>query len=450
MKKVVVLNSPVFEKHYPSTNEDYLPPIGLGLIVSALMIKYDVKFIDSLAEKLEIDEIIELIGKMKVKYVCVNIFTTNYNLVRKIVESSNKNIRWIIGGLSTKSLYKEIFGWKTECHIDIVYGDGESIVESLIESNVTEIPFDTARQRRFFIISPISKYYVKEISKEVLNRSIFEFEPQINIFGDSEASIYTSRGCPYNCAYCVAARKRNLELGSIRRKDANSIIAELEIIKEIYPQVKAIRVLDDLFLSDIISFVDAANIFSNFPFSWRAMCHIKSIVKVNDQLLKNIANSGCNELFIGIESGSPSILKKIRKTYDLEIIKTSIYRVLMAGINIKGYFICGFPNETLENLEETFDLANTLTDIAEKMQVKFRNSTFQFRPYFGTELYEEIVKCSGIQKNSILTSMKSSEKLNIEVRNKSFNFDCGNYSSVDDDVLNEYIKKMNSLNAKCP
>jgi hypothetical protein len=49
-KKIIVINSPVFEKNNPNNKEDYLPPLGLGVIVSALEIKYDVKFVDALAD----------------------------------------------------------------------------------------------------------------------------------------------------------------------------------------------------------------------------------------------------------------------------------------------------------------------------------------------------------------------------------------------------------------
>ncbi len=303
MKKVVIINSPLFEeKDSNNNNEDYLPPLGLGIIYSAIEHKFDVTFIDSLADNLGVKDVISILKNRKANFACINIFTTNFSLIKKIVEEVKTKIHWVIGGISTKSLYNEIFKWETDNQIDIVYGDGEIITEEIINSSHAIEPYDKEEKRRFFLIEPCSQYYVKDISNEILNRSIFKHEPQINFFEEKEICIYTSRGCPYNCAYCVAAHRRNKELGNtIRRKSGDSIVLELENIKKQYPDVVAIRILDDLFLFEEDNFQNAICIFNKFNFSWRAMCHIKSIVKVDDQTLENIAKSGCKELFVGIE-----------------------------------------------------------------------------------------------------------------------------------------------------
>lgn len=445
MKRVTILNSPLYEEINPKNNEDYLPPIGLGIIFSSIERKFRVRFVDSIAENLSVEAIINILEKEKPDFVCINIFTTNYNLVKKIVERAPVCLHWIIGGISTKSLHAEIFSWITDSQIDIVYGDGERIVESIITSTISEKPKVFKDKRRFFIVDKHSTYYVKTISNEMLNRSIFKSEPQLNIYDEYEVCIYTSRGCPYHCAYCVASHHRNTELGSIRRKDIKSILSELEAIQAHYPEAVSIRVLDDLFLSDRVSFESAVYIFNRFRLNWRAMCHIKSINNIGNNMLLRLSKSGCKELFVGIESGSPDILIKIHKTSDIDMIERSVKRILNAGIRVKGYFICGLPGETEEDLEKTLKLATILKQHSNDKGI-FRNSTFQFRPYYGTDLYDEIVSGSGMESNSILLNTKDSVELNTKVRNKSFNFESGNYSSVSRDTLISYIVKMNQLN----
>ncbi|WP_456421025.1 B12-binding domain-containing radical SAM protein [Lutibacter sp.] len=440
MKKIIAINSPIFEDKDVKNNEDYLPPLGIGIVVSSLD-EYDIEFVDSIADNLSLQEVLSKINAIKPDFILINIFTTNFLLIKKIVENILINTHWIIGGLSTKSLYSEIFKWETHNLIDVIYGDGELIVNDIINSSLQEQPIQKDNSKRYFIVNKTSKYYVKDISEEKLNREIFKNEPQINIHNELEISIYTSRGCPYNCAYCVAASSRNRDLGVVRRKNSNKIIAELDEIKTIYPKVTAIRVLDDLFLSNKQSFNEATLIFNRFRFNWRAMCHIKSINSIEDKVLENIKDSGCRELFVGIESGSPQILKRIHKTDNIDTILKSVERVLKIGISVKGYFICGFPNETVDDLRKTYELATKLTDFSKKHKGKFRNSTFQFRPYYGTELYDEIVEVSNISKDSILYKVKISDSINKNVRDKSFNFDSGNYSLISDEELNNYIKK---------
>jgi len=445
MKRVIILNSPLYEEINPNNNEDYLPPLGLGIIFSAIERKFNARFIDSIAENLSIDTIIDILENEKPNFVCINIFTTNYSLVKQIVERTLVNLHWIIGGISTKSLHAEIFNWLTESQIDIVYGDGERIVESIITSAISEEPKAFKDKRRFFIVDQHSAYYVKTISNEQLNRSIFKSEPQLNIYDEYEVCIYTSRGCPYHCAYCVASHLRNSELGIIRRKDVNSIVSELQTINTYYQDVVSIRILDDLFLSNRKSFENTVSIFNKFSFSWRAMCHVKSINCMDNKGLYSLSESGCKELFVGIESGSPDILTKIHKTSDVDMIERSVKRILDAGIRVKGYFICGLPGETEEDLKKTLGLATKLKHHSNGKGI-FRNSTFQFRPYYGTDLYDEIVSCLEIESNSILLKTKDSVELNTKVRNKSFNFESGNYSSVSRDTLISYIMRMNQLN----
>lgn len=445
MKHIIAINSPLFEENNEKNNEDYLPPIGIGIVISSIS-DFETEFIDSIADNLNLQEVLSKINSIKPNFVLINIFTTNFLLVKKIVENTSIDTHWIIGGLSTKSLYNEVFKWETHNPIDVIYGDGELIVNDIINSSLQEPPKENNNSKRYFLIDNTSKYHVNDISEEKLNRKIFKKEPQTNIYGKSEISIYTSRGCPYNCAYCVAASSRNKELGTIRRKNPERIIAELNEIRLIYPNVTAIRILDDLFLSNKQSFDEAISIFNKFNFKWRAMCHIKSIDAVDDKVLENIKDSGCQELSVGIESGSPQILKRIHKTDNIDTIIKSVERVLKIGINIKGYFICGFPNETVADLIKTDKLASQLTNLAKKHKGKFRNSTFQFRPYYGTELYDEIVTVNNISKESILYKMKISDSINANIRDKSFNFDSGNYSEITDKELYYYIKKMNDLN----
>lgn len=70
----------------------------------------------------------------------------------------------------------------------------------------------------------------------------------------------------------------------------------------------------------------------------------------------------------------------------------------------------------------------------------FRTSVFQFRPYDGTQLYNEIIQDTGIIQNCQFNETISKFK-----GRSQFNFDFGNYSMESDEVLNEYILKTQRL-----
>lgn len=73
----------------------------------------------------------------------------------------------------------------------------------------------------------------------------------------------------------------------------------------------------------------------------------------------------------------------------------------------------------------------------------FRTSVFQFRPYHGTQLYNEIIKDTGI-----IHECTFNESINHFKRRSQFNFDFGNYSMESDELLNEYIIKTQKLSGE--
>lgn len=447
MKKVYFINSPVIQEKSDLHKEDYLPPIGLGIVITSAHKNHDIQFIDCFLENYGLKELTEEIMNNRPCFCCINIFSTNYWIVKNLIEGITIKVNWIIGGISTRHLYPEILKWKTENSITIVYGDGENIINDLLDQCPKERYKASFENKYYYEVTGDSIYYQKEISYESLDITLFKGVPQSNYYEESEAYIYGSRGCPYNCAYCLAASSLNKEMG-IRVKNEDSLNVEIKNLHNHYCNLKSIRVLDDLFLSNKKSIEQAIRIFSNYHLKWRAMCHIRSFINVPDDLLSNLNKSGCKELFVGIESGSEKILSMIHKQINPNEVKLTITRIVEAGISVKGYFIMGFPQETTDDLDCTLALAAQLSVIEGTQGARFRNSTFQFRPYYGTELCTLMINKGYLTKEEVLLKIRPSKEINQKVRNKSFNFDSGNYSDVSDETLTSYLKSMNDLNAK--
>lgn len=443
MQQVIIINSPLFRDRNDLYDEDSLPPIGLGYIATSLKQKgFDVDLIDAVDQRIPLEHLLITLNSRKPEFIASNIFTTNYELVKELVESIEFKTHFIIGGLSTKQLYQEIIKWKTDNSIDIVTGDGELITVDIVKDQLKEEPFLKNESRRYFIVGRNSAYEMKDISFVPLDRSFFQNEPVIHPLGFTEANIVTSRGCIYNCTFCAAARSLNQDY-SIRERPEESIRQELMEIKRDYPEVASIRVLDDLFLKTSHSVQKAINVFSNFDFQWRSMAHVMTFNKVSPEIMHALKSSGCYELFIGIESGSPSILSSINKTKNIDTIVSNLTKVFEAGINMKGYFIYGFPEETEEDMEKTFQLACNLKNIAQSNNVNFRTSVFQYRPYHGTQIYHDLeAKGHNLQVKQI----EPNKELSSLVGRLQFNFHNGNYSKVDSAVLNDYIYRTINLN----
>jgi radical SAM superfamily enzyme YgiQ (UPF0313 family) len=439
---VVLINSPLFRSQNEILTHHFLHPIGLGYIETYLIENnINVELIDTVKENISIENLIIRLNQEKPKFIGINIFTTNYVLVKDIVEKIDYNCNFIIGGLSTKTLYKKIFEWETSNQIDVVVGDGEYITLDVVNNSFKEKCLLETSKRRVFWIDKNSKYFICDIDSLNLNRHLFKEPLTINIKGKKEMNIVTSRGCIYNCSYCAAATSQNVDF-PVRERSSDSIISELYEIKNQFPSTQSIRILDDLFLKSKNSILKAIKIFSKFDFEWRAMAHINTFNNTDQSLIESMRACGCNELFIGVESGSNRIRREMNKMGNVKYVKENISKIFQAKINIKGYFIYGFPGETLEDITQTYTLAKEIKELSLKFGVEFRASVFQFRPYHGTEIFDHLLK-SGITE--IEDELIQNSDLTGLIGREQFNFYNHNYTNVCFDTILEYICMTNNL-----
>ena len=389
-------------------------------------------------EKLGVEDILKQVSEIKPEFVGINVFTQNYELVQYIIEKMSIQCECFVGGQVVKSIYETILDWKTSNKVNIIIGEGELIIPAIVLENCKEKPIEHLDNKFVYKVDMNSQYFPEDISKIYLDRSFLKDEIINNHYGEKEAAIITSRGCAYDCAFCGGARGLNKDI-SIRMKDVESVKHEIAEICDLYPDLKSIRILDDLFLRNETSISQAADIFQEFSqLHWRGMVHVLSLIKCLDkiQLLKNC---NCKELFVGIESGSNTIRKRINKLGDISSVISVIRELLIHGIDVKGYFMYGFPDETQEDMEETYKLACELRNISEKCEGTFRPSVFQFRPYHGTRLYNEI-----LEKGIDIPNCHYNSSYTLKGRSQ-FNFCSGNYSRVPDEILEEYIVKTQKI-----
>lgn len=439
MKKFLLINSPIFPDS-TDKKEDYLPPLGLGYIATILeKSEVNVELIDCVEERISVDNIIKHINSVSPEFVGINIFTPNYEFVQKIIESIHIKCQIFVGGQTVKAVYNEVLGWKTTNELIIIMGEAEYIIPKIVEGCCEVDPVITAGNKKVYRVDKDSIYFPSDISNIYLDRKFIKNEIVVNHYGMQEASIVTSRGCMYNCAFCGGARDLNKDI-SIRCRTKESIVAEIDELQRLYPGIQCIRILDDLFLRNDNSIKMAVDIFSEYDtLYWRGMAHVLSLVKSIDKI-NLLQQCGCKELFIGIESGSDRIRKKINKVGEQKQIIDVITEILRAGIDAKGYFIYGFPTETEKDFEDTYQLAYKLKEISRLTEGNFRTSVFQFRPYHGTQLYNEIK-----EKRGFVDCCKVNDSLNRFDGRAQFSFHSGNYSEESDKVLNAYIIKTQGL-----
>lgn len=118
-------------------------------------------------------------------------------------------------------------------------------------------------------------------------------------------------------------------------------------------------------------------------FAWDATGRINIVSRAPDALLDLMKEAGCREVAIGIESGSERRLTSMGKRIMPDMTRKAVQALTSRGINVKGYFILGFPTETQTDVQDTLHLIHDLWERADRQPGTFRWSAFEFRPYPG-------------------------------------------------------------------
>jgi radical SAM superfamily enzyme YgiQ (UPF0313 family) len=191
-------------------------------------------------------------------------------------------------------------------------------------------------------------------------------------FGDG-ASLMTSRGCPHRCAFCVG-RKMIGQKGRFRRPEA--VVDEMEALANM--GFRGIRVEDDLFTFKRERVMAICRELDQRAMSirWRAYARVDT---VDRELLDRMKRAGCERLLFGAESGSPEILRRIRKRITPEQTRGAVLMTREAGIGVLASFVLGLPGETPETLRQTLEFA-------ESLGVPYTLNLLT--PYMGTEVRE--------------------------------------------------------------
>jgi radical SAM superfamily enzyme YgiQ (UPF0313 family) len=168
------------------------------------------------------------------------------------------------------------------------------------------------------------------------------------------ASMHTSLGCPYKCTFCCI----NAPFGkpSYRLWSPEAVIKEIDVLVGQYG-VRNIKFVDEMFVlnrSHVLGICDQI-IGRGYDLNIWAYARVDT---VKNEFLEKLRRAGFRWLALGIESGSKHVRDGVEKGRfgSTEILKV-VRRIQDAGINVIGNYIFGLPDDTLETMQETLDLA---------------------------------------------------------------------------------------------
>lgn len=190
--------------------------------------------------------------------------------------------------------------------------------------------------------------------------------------------IQAARGCPFKCRFCGADRV----WGSAKPRWR----APEDVVQE------ACHLRDAYGVTDFVMWEDTFGVkrdrvdrlcreMSRRAPQMRWVCLIRANL-VDDRMLAAVRAGGCHEVQLGVESGSDRLLRAMQKGVCLADIRRAVRLIRSHGLRWHGFFIIGFPGETLEEMKQTVGLIEELGPDTAELSI--------FTPYQGTSYYDEL------------------------------------------------------------
>jgi anaerobic magnesium-protoporphyrin IX monomethyl ester cyclase len=349
--------------------------------------KYDVDFIDAPADGFDLNYVINRIRDFSPGLIVVDTSTPSiYNDI-KVCES-------------LKEVLSEVFILLVGTHVSALPMDSLRLSNSVDAVAVGEYDYTVKEVAEVLSgkrdISSVKGIFYRNSGEIVCNKSrllienldelpfvstIYKRFLKIKNYFNPNAlypmvTITTSRGCPFQCIFCVYPQ--TIMGHKLRLRSIENVVEEIEYIIRSFNGAKSIFFEDDTFTTIKKRCVEISNeiLKRGIKISWTANAR----AALDYETMKVMKKSGCRCLCVGFESGSQQLLDNIKKKISVEKMRCFMADAKRAGILIHGCFMVGLPRETEDTMKQTLKLAKELNP-----------DTVQFYPvmvYPGTEAYD--------------------------------------------------------------
>ncbi len=274
-------------------------------------------------------------------------------LMAKIAKNVFPDSKIVFGGVHATFLTEEVLA---NDFVDIVVsGEGEITFAEILEQKVWRDIKGISFKEKGELVSTSERERITEL--DLLPFPAYDLLPMTRYFPAKGSykrlpaiSMLTGRGCPGKCTFC------NKTLGSrIVSRSAESLIKEIKMLIKEYG-IKQIMFYDDTFTvrKSIVREFCKLIISEQIDISW---CCFSRMDCVEPELLAQMKEAGCHQIMYGIESADETILKSINKKSNNELARNVVAYTKAAGIDVRGVFMLGSPNDTRQSVLKTLDFA---------------------------------------------------------------------------------------------
>jgi anaerobic magnesium-protoporphyrin IX monomethyl ester cyclase len=202
-------------------------------------------------------------------------------------------------------------------------------------------------------------------------------ESWLNNAGYFSLNMCTTRGCPFKCNWCAKPIYGN----RYNSRSPEHVVAEIKLLKQNY-EIDHIWFCDDIFGLKP-GWVEAfAALLKKEKITIRFKIQSRADLLAEERTVKALAASGCENAWIGAESGSQKILDAMDKGITTAQIRTATFLMKALGIKPSFFIQFGYPGELKNDIQQTISMINELLPFEIGISVSY--------PLPGTVFYDKV------------------------------------------------------------
>lgn len=402
----IILAIPVRPNHL---NFWVMPPIGLGYIAAVLAeAGHEVEILNCPKEKYSLSDFERHLAARKPDMLGITVFSHDLQQSRKmlnIAKTQDNKIFTVAGGPHPSCMPEEILEYIPSLDF-AVCGEGEVSLPRLIdalssEGRLNDIPNLAWRNESGKIVINEQRY-IEDIdilgmpAWNLMDLGSYPKTPPTLLFKKQPfAPISVTRGCPFSCTFCAA----HIHGKKIRSRSVENVLSEIDMLYNRYG-VREFYIVDDNFTANkgVVKRFCSEIINRKYDI---AFCNPNGVRldTLDMEMLTLMKSAGWYYLSVGIESGSQTVLDHMKKKITVSFVREKVEQIRKAGLEVYGFFILGYPTETIEDIKKTVKLAMELDLIGVSFSC--------FHPLPGTAIFKILVQDGKINSSEFIELFNS-------------------------------------------
>ncbi|HVW16598.1 MAG TPA: radical SAM protein [Mucilaginibacter sp.] len=269
----------------------------------------------------------------------------------------------------------------------VIIGEGEITLLELCQALQKEAPDYSVIPGLAFIkdgdiVRTVARPVLKDLDSLPLPAwDLVDIEPYrqswLKHAGYFSLNMGTTRGCPFKCNWCAKPIYGN----RYNSRSPGHVVGEIKMLKEQFG-MEHIWFCDDIFGLKPGWVMEFARLLEQESIKIRFKIQSRADLLQDDELVAALAKSGCENAWIGAESGSQKILDAMDKGITVEQVYASTQLMKKHGIKPSFFIQFGYPGEAKDDIEQTIKMINELLPYEIGISVSY--------PLPGTVFYDRV------------------------------------------------------------